>query len=393
LPATPKPFNGPSFFQQIRSEMDKNRGMFFGIDGGMSYVCMDASFYSLSLLLRDSHETFTDAAKKQASHVRAIANGQIFGTSRWDYCVRGPCSVQWQGEIVYLNKSQPGNPGSASAFRAMGQWTGCSEASFGFTKGDPSSIKPAYVWAMGRLLPLVEKKTPVGQGPLGSYWTNSASKGKAVYGVSRPNQVVFMLIQNDGGVGLTVPDLINRLVAMGVDDAVMGDGSDSAALIVDGVVEVAPGQVKNYSIPVGPMFHLNEFRLTGKRSLRKVSPKASFVKKSPMVADSADTYVDTEGTIRATNGGLQLDITSFGYDPDAPFGPQVKAPVASLPIRFEGTTSLITGKVTLTGKGASGELTLLPEQTSDGRVTGFLVFGATRFDFDWEVTHNWQVNP
>src|SRR5262249_13200088 len=149
-------------------------------------------------------------------------------------------------------------------FRNMGQWSGCSQIALGVAKGDPSTVTPGYLNAMGRLLPLVEARRGASAGPLGDYWTNDASVGKAVYGVCRKEQVVFMLVQKHGGSGgVTVPDLITRLVEMGVDDAVMGDGSDSATLIVDGAVEVDPGRIKNNSIPVGPAFQLHALRLSG----------------------------------------------------------------------------------------------------------------------------------
>jgi len=199
-----------------------------------------------------------------------------------------------------------------------------------------------------------------------------------------------MLVQLDGGVGLTVPDLITRLVSMGVEDAVLGDGSNSATLVVDGTVEVQPSRIKNNSIPVGPMFRLHEFRLKGRRSMNNATAAAGHMTTDPRF-QSALAVSDTEGTIRATNTGLDLEITSLGTPSDMSSNLSGLLGV-SLPLRCMGTSSRITSGVSLVAPRLTGQLTLVPTQTSDGHVTGHLLFmtskGTVRFDFDWEVEHH-----
>src|SRR5262245_37728714 len=109
---TARAFDGATFFRDIRAAMDRNRGLFGGLDGGMGYVCLDANFYRMDLLIRPNTQNFTDAAVALPPTVRAVANGQIFGTSRTDYCYTGPCSVQWQGEVIVGGRARTGNPAS-----------------------------------------------------------------------------------------------------------------------------------------------------------------------------------------------------------------------------------------------------------------------------------------
>jgi len=388
LPA--RSFSGPSFFRVVRTDMNRNRGLFAGSDGDLSHISMDASFYRMDMFVRPDSQTFTDSAKTLPSNVRAVANGQIFGTSRLDYNYMGPGPEKWQGEIIVAGTARTGNPASAPAFRNMGQWNGCSQVAIGVSMGDPSKVTPGYLNAMGRLLPLVEGRTGAASGPLGDWWTRDASVGKAVYGVCRQEQVVFVLIQKDGGSsGITVPDLITRLVAMGVDDAVMGDGSDSATLILDGSVEVPPGTVKNNSIPVGPAFRLHALRLTGLRTLTNTSPSAKAATTDPRFKPPI-TVSNTTGAIRLTNAGLDLEITLLGSG-----GRGQPDPVSILgltfPLRLSSSTSLITAGVALTSTPPSvtGNLTLVPTQVFDGNVIGNLTFttnkGAAQFDFNWQV--------
>jgi hypothetical protein len=386
LPA--RTFDGATFFRTIRADMNRNRGLAAGMDGGMAFVCMDASFYRMDLLIRPTNQTFTVAARALPREVRAVANGQIFGTGVTDYCYTVPCRVQWQGEVVVSGSARAGNPRSAPRFRYFGQWGGCSQVSFGTGTGDPSSVTPTFQNAMGRLLPLVEGGTGAASGPLGDWWTRPATQGKAVYGLCRAEQVVFLLVQRDSGNGLTVPNLIRRLTSMGVEDAMMGDGSDSATLLVDGTVEVQPGRVKNNSIPVGPMFRLHSLRLTGTRSMRNDTPDAARATTDPQLQTSLEVN-DQEGTIRLTNSGLELEITSLGL----PFDPTVADLTTqlgvTLPLRLTAPSSLLTSAATLSGPRVSGQITLAPQQTQDGVVTGQLTFttrrGAARFDVSWEV--------
>jgi hypothetical protein len=376
---TPRAFSGASFFSSIRTQMNSNRGFFGGVDGDFKYVCVDASFYRLMILMRPPALTFTEAALAMAPQVRAIGNGQMFNGP---YCWTHPCVVTWQGRIISGGTTTPGGT-AAAAFRHFGQWTGASELSFALTAGDPTTITPTYFSAIGRLLPLVTGGVGSPAGPLGNYWSEPASTGKIVYGIARAGQVLFMLVQENGGDGLNVPALITRLTSMHVDDALLGDGSNSVTLVVDGAVEVSPSFYKNNSIPVGPMFRIHALQLAGLRSMTN----------TPATTDPqlqmAISLADTAATLRLTSPGMQLTIASLGTPTGIALATLISRLGITLPLNLTTPTSLISSAATFTAPNITATLTLTSTNTFDGHITGTLTFttsrGIVQFNVDWQV--------
>ena len=393
---TERAFEGKDFFRTIRAEMDKNRGMFAGQNGALRYVCLDANFYRFEVLIRPDNKTFTDAAREAVEadpSIRAIANGQYMHS--YNYPGTGLGRVDWQGEVISGGKKpREGDPPSKFLYRHFGQWNGCSLLSFAINISDPSYVTPTYNTALGTLLPLVEKGVRGTPGQLGNYWSFAADKGKPVYGLSQSAEVVFLLVQEDGEDGLTVPDLIDRLISMGVDNAVIADGSDSVTLVVDSKVEVEPGWIKNRSIPVGPMFRLHSFDLTGKRSM------SNFASDDPEFQESL-VVEETEGNIHLTTTGMNLKITSLG----TPTGVMSDTELidrlgVTLPVTLKAPTSLLTatspGPYVRFSGGTNplfpnplAFLTLKPEADSDGKIIGAITFttsrGIVEFKVDWPV--------
>ena len=170
---------------------------------------------------------------------------------------------------------------------------------------------------------------------------------------------------------------------MKVDDAVLGDGSDSAMLAVDHVLEVSPGDKKDNSIPIGPMFQLHSFKLVGTRSMSN----------TPATTDSQlQTAIDVTGTagnLSLTNTGMQLSITSLGTPTGITLTTLTSRLGVTLPLTLKATTSLITSGATFTAPNVSATLTLIPTATSDGRLTGTITFttsnGIAQFSVDWQV--------
>jgi hypothetical protein len=60
-------------------------------------------------------------------------------------------------------------------------------------------------------------------------------------GVVPEIDAVFVAVQANGETGMRIDGLAQLLASSGIQDAVLADGSDSATLVVDGSVEVAPG--------------------------------------------------------------------------------------------------------------------------------------------------------
>jgi hypothetical protein len=401
---TARAFSGATFFTDVRAEMDKGYAMFGGLDGGLRYVCMDAAFYRLGVLRRSSTQSFTDAAAALPAAARVVANGQLFGTSKLDYCFRGPCSVKWQGEIIQGHVVSAGDPASRPDHRHVGQFDGRAQAAFAIAKGDPSSVTSpgTYRNALGTLLPLVSARIPFGAveirdpagnitqfaspGGIGSWVSRPAGTGKIVYGVHRGSNVVFVLAQQNGAAGgLDITALIARLVSMGVDDAAMGDGSDSSTLVVDHTIEVMPGERKNDSIPCGPTFTLQTLRPTAAGILRN-----SATTTHPMFQKTFSLSGVTARLEASILGGVELHIDALGTSTQL-LAAELAALEAILPITLNGTSSKVTVKQPFVSPQGSqaADIMLAPTATSDGRLTGTLLLdyaaGLVLFEVDWPM--------
>ena len=162
-------------------------------------------------------------------------------------------------------------------------WTPASGAhtpgAWKFGSGDPPSNAAL---GFGGLTPLIINKTPYGvgnkytpgtspnapkDGDPGAYASSLTQRnseqfhqtedkgpkvGKAVLGIDRDKGLMYVVVQKDGNSpGMQLYEVRDALLALGVDDAVGFDGSDSATLTRDEKVVVAPSTRKDWSIPFG----------------------------------------------------------------------------------------------------------------------------------------------
>ena len=194
-----------------------------------------------------------------------LVNGQLF--SSYNYISPGP--IQWEGEIIDGGTTVTGNPATKPNHRFFGRENAIPAWRYHVDRGDPSGYTPSLHYAMGALLPLIQGGIRFGNGTIGTspnvqqYHSNAtsqwirfpASKGKTAVGIHRASGCLFVICQEDGASsGMDIATLISRLQTMGVDDAVLCDGSNSASLMVDRTFHVTPGWPKNDSIPTGLMF-------------------------------------------------------------------------------------------------------------------------------------------
>jgi hypothetical protein len=356
------PFTGASFFSSVRSFMDIDRGLFGGNDDDLQYVIMDAIFYRPEILIRPSSQSFTDAGRALSADVRVLVNGQIFGTSKWDYCFSDPCNVQWQGEIIDAGTTRTGNPASRPDHRFFGRENAIPIWRYHAGQGDPAGFSPTLHYAMGSLLPLIQGGTRFGNGNQGTppnrtqihsgattHWMGfPASQGKTAVGIHRSSGCLFVICQQDGAsTGMNIRTLITRLQTMGVDDAVLCDGSDSATLIVDRTVHVAPADYKNNSIPTGILFRLKDlpFQSGATFEVDVASTDPGF----PSFFPIGTALTGMAGTISVRSGspgGLELSLTSFGTGttPHTDLGVANLLGVSSLPVTLTAaSTDLTTG--------------------------------------------------
>jgi hypothetical protein len=324
---TQRPFQGATFFSDIRSAMSANRGMFAGQDGGFLYTVMDATFYRMEIYVRPAALTFTDGAESRQAvepDVRVICTGQFMAGNLLDYELVGPDLEQrFEGQII-ISHSPQRFESEKQAWAHIGQWDGRSHVAFQVGYGEPGDVNPRFNHAMGRLYPMIENGVPYGisdvPGSPGSslqkfhpgtehYILNEPDKkGKVVCGIHRDSQSVFVLVQRDGATGgMGFDDVIALLLDMGVKDAVACDGSDSVALIVEGTTEVTPGLHKNNGNTTGLMFRLQSLRLAN-NAMMTVNPSGNDTR-FPLFTH----LYRTEGVISLTNSGAEIALTQLGY--------------------------------------------------------------------------------
>jgi hypothetical protein len=78
------------------------------------------------------------------------------------------------------------------------------------------------------------------------------SVGKVAVAINRSEDMLLVLVQSSGArSGMDLDGLRDRLLALGCSDAVFGDGSDSALLVVGGTTMIAQGEDKEEATTIG----------------------------------------------------------------------------------------------------------------------------------------------
>ena len=318
-------FDGTNFFRSIRTDMDSNRGMAGGNDNGLQFVVMDAAFYRLEIFLRDDNRTFTETALRLDPSICVVTNGSH--TNEYNHLRLG--RTDWQGEVI-INGTipRPGNPPSYPRHYFIGRENAIPIWRYHSGRCDPSTFSPSLQFALGRLLPLIQGGTPycslslqpwpgcIQATSMTQWFSYSASKGKVGAGIHRASGCLFVFCQEDGASpGMDVRTLIGRMIRMGVDDAVLGDGSTSACLVVDQTVHARPNDwagVKNRSITTGLMFRLMPLGFgSGAKFIVNGGTDAQFLNMFPV----GTVLENMTGTITPGISGLELIIDSFGVVP------------------------------------------------------------------------------
>jgi hypothetical protein len=404
MPFPSNPFSGSNFFYDLRPKMDSGRGMFAGADGALRYVVMDANFYRLDVYVRPATKTFAGGAEDLQAvdqSVRVIANAQHCNTY---YYGLSPGPPTWQGEIIVEHTVQPGTPASFPNHRYLGQWDGIGEQSYWIQQGDPSEVTSPTTLrsAIGRLLPILQNGIPFGLETLRDPVTGETRQwfshavavwkhewdftGKIIAGIHRGAQVVFILVQQHAAFvsGESIFALIERLRTMGVDDAVMGDGSTSVSLTVDGTSELYPFILqKNNSIGTGFAFRLLYFSLAPGAKLT-----AHFSSTHPNFQPGFATS-GVGATIRQWFGGARLTLGSLGTGSGLTSPAIANQLGITLPLIVDASTSRVDTLTTFTAPKVKAELSLQGTVTSAGKVVGKLyiesVPGRAVFDVDWPL--------
>ncbi len=388
---TPRAFVGSSFFHDIRAQMDSVAALFAGSDGAFRYVCMDASFYQFEAFGRTESSTFVADALAKTSDVRVVTNAQVFGTSKLQYVPceplagGGPCWIPWQGEIVVSHTVYPGDPPSRPAYRHFGQCDGRTEDAFKTGRGDPSTVGSPTVFndAVGTLLPLIELRAMAASGLLGDWLQRPPDDGKMIWGIHREANIVFVLAQaHRTGTGSDIKSIQYLLHGMGVDEAVLLDGSSSTTLVHDGLVELTPRAYKNNSIPCGGLFRLTELTLAPGSTLSNTA-----LTTDPNFQSSL-TVTGVSGVLRAATPGSELQLTSLGGN--ATWPELATALGVPMPLTLHSSTSSPRDGLALVGSNSVAGIRLEGDAVLPGSLRG--TFSVTTSRGDVVMDANWPLN-
>ena len=316
-----KKFDGSNFFRSIRTDMDSNKGMVVGNDNGLQFVVLDAAFYRLEIFLRDDNASFTKTALSLSNDICVVTNGSH--TNSYNYL--SAKRADWEGEVItHGSIPRAGVPPSFPGHYFIGRENGIPIWRYHSGRGDPSKFSPKLEFALGRLLPLIQNRVravplpkpgeklisgTIPSNAMTQWEKLSPTKGKIGAGIHRASGCLFVFCQEDkASPGMHIRTLIDRMMVMGVNDAVLGDGSDSACIIVNRAIHATPASKKNRSITTGFMFRLSPIHFYG----GSIDITSS--------TDSHFPYLKLKsvvGYIEATTTGLDLILYSFGQIPNS----------------------------------------------------------------------------
>jgi hypothetical protein len=86
--------------------------------------------------------------------------------------------------------------------------------------------------------------------------SRGAGTGKVAVGHSSVERKLIVVAQPDGGTGMSQDVFRDKLIGVGIDNAVFLDGSDSVTFWAGGSFHVQPGRMKNHSITIGLGFRI-----------------------------------------------------------------------------------------------------------------------------------------
>ncbi|AGC45592.1 hypothetical protein MYSTI_04294 [Myxococcus stipitatus DSM 14675] len=187
-------------------------------------------------------ESFTAEAQERG---KEPGNDTIINMSFFDPGI-GP-----KGHVVQNGKLIAGNDQPDKFFAA---WT---SAGIKFGEGDPPADAKL---AFGGGVPLIIDKKRYGADNKNGLLADKdfedldkrpKSTGKTILAHDRDTGVTYAIVQGDSERGKSLSEIRDALDKLGVDDAVLFDGSDSSTLVRDGDIVVDPDGWKNAMMPYG----------------------------------------------------------------------------------------------------------------------------------------------
>ncbi len=215
-----------NFPTQAKAQMGE-RGVIQGRDGDFRFVVLDAARFDLTVL--ECHEWgLTDTVEKMPRKPEAVINGQFISSL---------IGIGTEGQVIREGALINADSQATRYYFAQLEG-GANVSSFHIGRGDPGTEEPDARAAFGGLGPVLLGGAAVS--PL-TAWAQSiydrgAKTGRGVIAVERELGLILLLVQKDISFfssitnAITMTALRQRLQAMGFDDAVFNDGSDSESL-------------------------------------------------------------------------------------------------------------------------------------------------------------------
>jgi hypothetical protein len=229
------------FLAEARRQLDMkgSSGVIHGRDGDYRFAVLDARLFDMAVL--ECHEFgLTDTVEKMPRKPDAIINAQF---------ISAVVGVGTEGQVV--REGLLINADSASDRQYLSQtWNASGAGAFHFGKGNPATLEPNARVAFGGLGPVLINSAAVGPT---SRWAKDifdrdSSVGRGIIGLDRPRGLILLIVQENDASGpgtVGMRKLRDRLIVMGLTDAVFNDGSDSESLFAGGNWLLKPGYLKN----------------------------------------------------------------------------------------------------------------------------------------------------
>jgi hypothetical protein len=288
MAATPLPIANPNFFTKVIRGVNAGGGVGHFIDGDVQYAAMSLDC-EMKVVLRTAEELFetTAVAAQRRLKLDVLINGNYYDVSKAGlmdaFVGHDPVAAAEttpKGLLVDGGKIVAGTPEPERFFIAFKGAITVPEGPFLFGKGNPPTNVPA---ALGGLGPMVLAGLKFGVGnqynagapptapAIGDPPPDAApfliqrnnnnyvslkklgpAKGKVVVATSTADRTLLAIVQPDGAAtGIDLDALRDKLVAVGVDNAVFLDGSNSAMLMVKSALLIRQDQDKDETNVVG----------------------------------------------------------------------------------------------------------------------------------------------
>lgn len=386
-----------ALFSTIRSTgmlaADSGLALVKDVQRNVVVLAADASFYDFQCYVRSGGLTFSGGALEacevgNASGIRAVTSGQVYDVAA---SLSGGVDVFWLGDVITGGALHPDTHSRAPDHRHLGKWRGRTQKAYAVAKGDPRDVQPGYREAIGALLPILERGRPftatsatdpdVGvtanfSPTLASAWLGKAAwVGKIIFGVHRDENLLFVMAQEDGyyarSTGVSLATMIGWLQRWGVDDAAMGDGSDTVMVAVDGVLAAqATLAGKDQTTPNGLALRQRTLQASGTTTITAAS--AAFT--AAVGGSLPATLTAAAASLHWTPSAIELALTSLGGGLTA-----AQLGLPSLPVTLTTPAADIVRGLTLTE--ASGPLSITASlvvtgPTDPGTLSGTFALGA-----------------